>query len=67
MVRMRTIKECAIYFKEQDPKTGISEHYIRHLVRFRGFPHIKAGNKYLINLDMLEQHLSGHEIKEESE
>lgn len=59
MPRMRTIKAAVKYFKEQDPETAISEHFIRTEIktgRLSGI--IMAGSKHLIDIDRLEQYLS---------
>lgn len=54
--RMRTIKECADYFKQEDPETKITYWNIRTWVLEGRIPHIKAGKTgktRLVNLDIL--------------
>lgn len=57
-IRMRTINEAYTALKEQDPNTAITPYRIRHLVKQGMIPTVSAGNKYLINMDMLEQYFS---------
>ncbi len=40
-----TVKEAAI-------KTGLSQKYLRHALSVGLIPHIKCGNKYMINLPL---------------
>ncbi len=63
--RMRTIKEAVAEFRAADPDTAITESYLRRLVVSGQVPHVKAGNKYLLNMDVLTQHLEG-QTKEKS-
>lgn len=58
MPRMRTIQEAIAAVKEQDPNTAITAHFVRQLVISGEFPSIKAGKKYLINLDSLFEFLA---------
>ena len=57
MPRMRTIQEAYKAIKESDEKTAITPHAIRRLIINGDVPSIKAGNKYLIDLDTLEEYL----------
>lgn len=57
--RMRTIEQCATYFKEQDPATTLTKYRIRKLVLNKTVPHVMCGKKYLVNLDKLIEYLSG--------
>lgn len=58
MPRMRTISEAAAELKQADPNTAITPHAVRKLVLTGEVPHIKAGKKRLINMDILERYLS---------
>lgn len=49
--RMRTAAKIVAEIKALDPSTGITEHYIRQLVRDGIIPVAWAGKKALINLD----------------
>ena len=57
--RMRTIKQCAAYFKEQDPDSGLGEWRIRQMVNQGEIPVYRAGRRILINLDTLITHVAG--------
>ena len=60
--RMRTVSEAARELKKVDPSTAVTEYHIRRLVLSGKLPKIKAGKKYLINLDALIAYLaSPHE------
>lgn len=61
--RMRTIQQCAAYFKEQDHETGIGEWCIRQMVNREEIPVVRSGRKILVNLDMLIEYLSGEETE----
>lgn len=65
MPRMRTISQAIKYLKEKDPNCAISEWYLRTLLRSGKLKHHKAGNKYLINLDYLEEYLKNPPSYEE--
>ncbi len=58
MPRMRTIQEAYKAIKESDPETALSPHAIRRMVLQKAIPFIQSGNKYLINLDALEEFLN---------
>ena len=57
--RMRGLSEAVKELKEQDPKTALTEHALRIMVKSGVLPCIRAGNKYLINMAVLERYLSG--------
>lgn len=63
IARMRTISQLALFFKEQDPETSITEYYLRQLVKQKKIPVFLAGKKQLINLDKLLEYLN-HEQQE---
>lgn len=56
--RMRTINEAAAEMREADPHTAVTPHFIRQLILAGKVPHVKAGNKYLVNLDGLQEYLA---------
>ena len=64
--RMRTIKQCIEYFKQEDPDTSIGEYYLRGLVKQGKIPVFHAGRKQLINLDSLVEYFNSmeHDAKE---
>jgi len=57
MARMRTILQAVNQIREQDPGSSISEHWLRCLVRSGKLPCHRAGAKYLVDLDALEDFL----------
>ena len=59
MIRTRTIREAAAYFKETDPETCLTETAIRTLLRTGAVPSARIGKKYLVSIDSLEEYLSG--------
>ena len=61
--RMRTVQQCATYFKEQDPECCIGEWYIRGLVNQNKIPVRRAGRRILINLDILIEYLAGSDTE----
>lgn len=63
--RMRTVRQCYEYFKEEDPESAISEFYLRGLVKQNKVPVFMAGRKQLVNLDKLIDYLNGEEPQEE--
>ena len=56
--RMRTIQEAAAELKRIDPDTAITPYFIRTMVLDGTIPHVRAGNKRLINLDTLLEFLA---------
>jgi len=57
MPRMRTILEAHKAIKEADSGTAITPFAIRRLILNADIPSIRAGNKYLVDLDTLEEYL----------
>lgn len=59
--RMRTIQQCADYFKSNDPQTQITYWKIRGLVLDGEVPYVssgKTGRTKYINLDLLINYLN---------
>lgn len=59
MVRTRTIREAAAYFKAADPGTCLTETAIRTLLREGVVEHTRVGRKYLVTIEALEAYLMG--------
>jgi hypothetical protein len=59
MARLRTINEAYAHLKQQDPGTGITLHFLRCLAVRGEIPTVKAGRKYLLDIDALSEHLTG--------
>ena len=53
--RMRTIQEAAAELRRIDPHTAVTPYFIRRMVLSGAIPHVKAGNKRLVNLDTLRR------------
>lgn len=60
--RMRTIKQAIAELKEADSSTAFTESALRRAITSGDIPHIRAGNKILVNLDTVESYLSGELI-----
>lgn len=45
MVRTRTIREAAVYFREKDPQTCLTETAIRTLLRTGAVPSVRVGKR----------------------
>jgi len=58
MARMRTIRETIEHIKGHDPQTALTAYALRRMVLAGEIPTVKAGCKYLINIDALEELLS---------
>lgn len=57
IAKMRTIDEAIAEIVSLDPNTAITKNFIRSLVVSGKIPSVKAGKKYLINLDVLHNYL----------
>ena len=58
MSRMRTLAEAYKEIKEKDENTAMTPYFLRQLVLQGEVPSVKAGRKYLINMDVLDAYLS---------
>lgn len=56
--RMRTVNEAAAELKALDPRTAMSPYHIRRLCLDGVLPTVKAGNKMLLNFDLLIEYMS---------
>nr|DAJ70589.1 MAG TPA: Pyocin activator protein PrtN [Caudoviricetes sp.] len=59
MPRLRTLTETYNYIKEMDNETAITPNALRRMVVSGQIPCVKAGKKYLIDLDVLLEYLKG--------
>ena len=64
MARMRTILATIRYFKETDPETAVTENFLRSQIKLGNIKAVKAGNRYLLNLDLLEEYLASPKQEE---
>ena len=53
-----TVKNAVERIKSDCPETAISEHFLRSLIKDGVLPELKAGNKLLINMDVLAEYLA---------
>lgn len=60
--RMRTIKQTIQELKAMDSETAFTETALRRAISSGAIPHLRAGNKILVNLDSVELYLSGQLI-----
>ena len=60
VMRARTIREAASYFRETDPQTCLTETAIRRLICSGAVPSVRVGRKYLVTVEALEAYLSGN-------
>ena len=58
LARIRGISEAVEEIKEADPKSALTVHALRFLVKTGQVPSVKVGNKYLINMSVLESYLA---------
>ena len=65
--RMRTIEQAAAWLAETDPETAFTKTALRRLVVTGQLPSVRVGQKYLVNLDVLEGFLTGSTAAEASE
>lgn len=59
MPRMRTINQAAEWLQENDPGTAFTKTALRRLVVNGKMPSVRVGQKYLVNLDTMENYLQG--------
>jgi len=58
MARMRLLKEALNEIKSSDPSTAITANALRGMAKRGEIQTVMVGNKYLINMDLLESYLS---------
>lgn len=56
---MRTIPQAIAELKAEDPGTALTETALKRLVLTGRIPHITAGRKRLVNMDILRRYLNG--------
>jgi len=60
MTKMRTLKEAIDHIKSVDPDTALTYHALRTMVLSGVIPHVSIGKKRLVNLNEIEQYLTGN-------
>ena len=58
MPRIRTIKQAFDELIHADPSTAMTEFRIRQLILSGAIPSFKAGTRYMIDMDNLEEYLT---------
>lgn len=56
--KIRTLDEAIKELKASDPGTCVTKHFLWTSVRSGVLPHIRAGGKYLVNMDVLADFLT---------
>ena len=59
-MRIRTVDKAYEEIKRIDPDTCISKSYIRQIVMSGDIKSKRSGNRYLFDLDELEEYLKGN-------
>ena len=60
IARMRTVAAAAALIREIDPGTNITPYCLRQWVLDGTVPHVRAGNKRLINVDLVLEMLAAN-------
>ena len=53
MTRIRTIPDAYNHLKTLDPETSITPYFIRQMIIEGQVPYMKAGKKFLVDVDAL--------------
>lgn len=59
MPRMRTVDQTIAYLRENDPQCALSRSALRRMVRENIVPSVQVGQKILLDLDTIEDYLTG--------
>ncbi len=57
-MKIRTIRQTVQELKRVDPKTAVSENFLRQAVLRGDIPSRRAGNRFLIDLEDVEKYFS---------
>ncbi|GHV38071.1 hypothetical protein FACS18949_18320 [Clostridia bacterium] len=57
-MRMRTQSEALAAVRAEDPDTALTPHALRQMVLSGQIPTVRAGRKYLLDLDRLPEYLA---------
>ena len=52
---IRTINKAYEELKARDPETSITKNLLREMVKQEIIPSVRAGNRYLVDVDVIEQ------------
>ena len=56
---IRTINGAIEQLKKEDPDTPINSHILRRWIASGELKYTKSGNRYLIDMDVLKEHVRG--------
>ena len=56
-MRLRTINQAYLHLKEKDSEMAISKYLFREIVKQGKIHTMKSGNKYLVDIDTIEEEL----------
>ena len=56
-MRLRTINQAYMHLKEKDSEMAVSKYLFREIVKQGKIHAMKSGNKYLVDIDTLEEEL----------
>lgn len=57
---VRTIEKAVEELRKQDPDTPVTAYMLRRWIKSGVLPSVKSGNKYLVNMEILDQYLKGN-------
>ena len=57
---VRTIEKAVEELRKQDPDTPVTAYMLRRWIKTGVLPSVKSGNKYLVNMEILDQYLKGN-------
>lgn len=58
MMTLRAPRKAAEYFRALDPDTGVTEAFIRKLIREGEIPTVKNGVKVLVSIESIEEYVA---------
>lgn len=65
MRSMRTIEQAAAEIRAADPQTALTKTALRRLVVSGAVPTVKIGQKYLLDMEALDNYLAGERCEPE--
>lgn len=65
MRRMRTLTEAVTAIRTADPETALTRSTLRRLVVTGAVPSVRIGQKYLVDLDVLDDYLGGSQPQQQ--
>lgn len=65
MRKMRTLTEAVAEIHAADPATALTRSALRRLVVTGAVPSVRVGQKYLVDLDVLDDYLGGSQPQQQ--